>query len=588
MSDFIDSFSMSSQYTITDEGFNLDDSPSINTDGELGDRFKTNLGLVQNNTRVATSLEELSQEEEEIALRKFIHNLIMKKGMRGQALVNTLHRVYESSFLTSHKKLIASYTKRDYLIGNVYDDLSPYDTCVPLKSNIKRSSAQLIVKCGECDTCPYKIKNHCGAYGKDLVDSSSQVDYVSVAKSLGLTGEATVININGHLKTSAETLQTPSVKKSGHTVYRSNLKKESEYNLKSQIKKFDPSKLNWDQLKKASKVRDTKKLLNFFIKRNIQAGTLNYERMFKDCDVSDLRKHKPFLRKIAYKYLAEDSIFGEVIDFYELPSLNRRLPTSTQDESQWYTLRADEEVLDSNLYVRGDSPNKKKSSIDPSSVGWNTFKSKFPEAQVRDVLDHYILSRVTANTVDLGKMFSGSDPVELRDNVKDSTKRTLKKYKGFRSFFNSSLGQDTIVSHKKGAGLDSSLPYANSGQSGDVMKSVVKSSGRSVSELDLEFSKILQLKNLNKAIKFVSSKELNPKELSSLVKLSVNRNPKVKTLCYQLLTKLGVFKEVSKKTASKTKSKSTTNFSELSLDSSTLEESGESLVDIIPSAGVIL
>lgn len=577
---------MGSQYTITDEGFNIDDSPSINTDDELGNRFSTNLGLVQSNTRIANSLEDLYKDEEELNLRVFIHNLILKKGIRGKHLVSALEKVYEPNFLNSYKKLVASYVKRDYLIGNVYDDLSPYGSCVPLKSVIKRSSAKLIVKCGECSACPFNVKNNCGAYGKTLVDSPSQVDYQKVASQIGIDGDPTAININAHYKKESESLKVPTIKKSGHTVFNSNHKKESQYNLKAETKKNDPTKLNWDQIKKASKSGDTKKILSFFIRKNIDAGTLDFKRMFQGCDVSDLRNHKTLLKKVAYKYLAEDSVLGEVIDFYELPLLNRRLPASIQDESQWYNLRAEEEAEKSLLFVR-DGANKKKSSLDQGSMTWNSFRNRYSGSETKDVLDHFILARISSDSVNLDQMFSGSNLEEVNINIKASTKRALKKYKGFKKYFAKTYSEDTFKTHKKEANLEPDLPYSSSGQAGDVMKMVSSKTKLDLTSLQSEFNKVLKTNNLNSTMKFVAKYEIKPDDLSFLVKGSVKSFPEVKNLCFKLLSKLGVIKKSSKKVSS-TRRESKVDFDSLTIDGSELENNNDSIEDIKLSSGVIL
>jgi hypothetical protein len=590
MVDFIDSFGMGSQYFITDEGFNIDDSPSNSTDEELGSRFSTNLGLIQLNTKVATSLEDLSKEEEEVSLRKFVHNLILKKGIRGKHLQEVLNRVYGSKFLKDHHKLLASYVKRDYLIGNIYDDLSPYATCVPLKKSIKRSSSSYIVKCGECNKCPYNIRDNCGAFGKNLVDSPSQIDYQKVGTKLGLKEKASVTSINAHLRTESESVKIPLVRASGHTVYNGNAKKESQYNLKNQIRKHNLSKMNWDQVRKVYKGTDVKKVLTAFLKTNIKEGTLDYIRMFSGCDTSELRNHRSFLKKIAYKYLADDSILGEVIDFYELPSLNKKLPTSMQDEPQWYNLRSDVEGEESGLYERGDVPsNKKKSSPQNElSLSWMDYKKNYPGADVRAILDQFVKTRLVAGGVNLSSMFEGSNLEEINHNIKASTKKILKNYKGFRRYFFNVADNSILKISKKEADLKSDLPCAVSGDSGDVLKTKCSSLKIEFKTLRKEFLASLNTKNPNNILRLIKKRNISPSDLSRLVKVAVKEFPETKVLCQNILDKLGAIKAPIKKSASSQTVKSTVDYSSLTLDPHLDSPEDDSILDIEISPGVTL
>jgi len=553
MSDFRDSFTDESFFSNKNSEFNLEDGPSLKTDDEIHMMWEGNLNTIRTNTRIANSLFDNSeidtQKLERDSIKKFITELIIKKNIRGAKLRETVNYYFNDKVLASHKDLINSLLKHEWLIGNVFADLSSYESCLPLKKYIRKSAASQIVKCKECKACPYNIKASCTFYNKTLLDSPSQVDYKYYAKSKNLKGMETKAEISNYLRNRAEVRDlAPIVKKSNHAVWENgNASVQSKFTLDN-VKKTSKSvtEMSWDDVKQAFPNVAPRRLLKHYIRKNIVEGTLDFKRMFESSDTEDINKYKSYLKKVAAEYSQDESILDQVEDYFDPRHQNKRLYLSTQDEYQWYNQRS-KVVKQANT------------EEDIRSLNWEQAKKAFPEVNRARLLDVFIDRKVKAYDFDLNRMFEGSSKYEIVSTISRNSLKKLSSFEGYDSYFKSKSPDQVFAYGKKQANLEPSKEYHNitaSNQS-DLLKDLTKESTLSIKEISSRFFELLKTRNTNNVISFLKNNNVRPKIILSLISNVKKHSSKFNKECNTLLDNLGLNQdtlnkiESHKKTASK-------------------------------------
>lgn len=542
MSEFRDSFVDESFFSNKNSDFSLEDGPSLKTDDEIRMMWEGNLNSIRTNTRVANSLFDNSSVDtnqlERDSIKKFVTELILKKNVRGSKLKETINYYFNDKVLSTHKDLITSLIEHEWLIGNVFEDLSSYESCLPLKKFIRKSKSNQIVKCGECKQCPYNIKSSCTFYNKTLLDSTSQVDYKSFAKRNNLRGSDKK-EISNFIRNAAEYKDiVPLVKKSNHATWESgNSKVSSQYNFDNAIKNNQSiTEMTWDDIKKAFPNVVARKLLKHFVRKNIKEGSLDFKRMFGSSDIEDIRKYRSYLKKVAAEYSQDSSILDQVEDFFDYRHQNKRLYLSTQDEYQWYNQRY--EVA-------------KQAGVeeDIRSLTWEQAKKQFPKVNKTKLLDLFVERKVTAYDCSLEKMFEGSSQSEINTLVSRRSLKKLSSLEGYDSFFKTQTAEQFLSPSQKQANLSpcDSLNNIETSSQTDLLRDLSCSSNLTNEEVQTKFIELVKARNVHNTISFLKNNNIRSKTILSLVAMVRKISSKYNNDCNVILENLGLNQDVIKK-----------------------------------------